>query len=312
MKTYVIGHKKPDLDSVVAAISIAQFNKKLGKENVVAVLAEGINEETKLILKKFDMVAPEIINPAKITTEDRFILVDHNEMDQRFDGLNQDQIIKIYDHHKVNINLSQPIEIQAYPVGSSNTIAWQLFKQNNFPIDRKIASLMLCAILSDTIGLKSSTTTNTDKKAVADLSATSSISDVEALTLEIFMAKSNINSLTDEQIVLNDYKIFEFAGKKVLIGQTETVEQKSLISEREDGLLAAMEKIKKSQKVDYIFLALTDILKVNTKLLIVGDEERDIAQKAFSLQVSNNIMDIGSKMSRKKDIAPPIESVLSK
>lgn len=312
MKTYVIGHKKPDLDSVVAAIPFAQFNKKLGKENVVPALVEAINEETKLILKKFDMSAPEIINPAKITPEDRFILVDHNEADQRLDGMNQDQIIKIYDHHKVNINLTQPVEIQVYPVGSSNTIAWQLFKQHNFPIDRKVAALMLCAILSDTIGLKSSTTTNTDKKACADLSATSSISDVEALTLEIFMAKSNINTLTDEQIVLNDYKIFEFAGKKVLIGQTETVEQKSLITEREDGLLAAMEKIKKEQGVDFIFLALTDILKVNTKLLILGDEERDVAQKAFSLQVSNNIMDIGSKMSRKKDIAPPIESVLSK
>jgi len=312
MKTYVIGHKKPDLDSVVAAISFAQFNKKLGKENVIPALVEAINEETKLILKKFDMAAPEIINPAKITPEDRFILVDHNEADQRLDGLNQDQIIKIYDHHKVNINLSQPVEIQVYPVGSSNTIAWQLFKQHNFPIDRKVAALMLCAILSDTIGLKSSTTTNTDKKACADLSATSSISDVEALTLEIFMAKSNINSLSDEQIVLNDYKIFEFAGRKVLIGQTETVEQKSLITDREDGLLAAMEKIKKEQNVDLIFLALTDILKLNTKLLILGDEERDVAQKAFSLQVSNNIMDIGSKMSRKKDIAPPIESVLTK
>lgn len=312
MKTYVIGHKKPDLDSVVAAISIAQFNKKLGKENVIPAITEGINEETKFIFKKFDATPPEIINPAKITPEDHFILVDHNEVEQRLDGLNPEQIIKIYDHHKVNLNIAQPIEIQAYPVGSTNTIAWLLFKQNNISIDHKTACLMICAILSDTVGLKSSTTTNTDKKAVANLSATSAISDVEALTLEIFKAKSNINSLNDEQVVLNDYKIFDFSGKKVLIGQTETVEQKTIISEREDALLAAMEKIKKQQKVDYIFLALTDILKVNTKLLIIGDDEKELAQKAFGISVTNNILDIGPKMSRKKDIAPLIEAVLAK
>lgn len=311
MKTYVIGHLKPDLDSVVAAISFAALNKKLGKENVTPVIAEKINHETDFVLKKFGFTAPDVIVPTKITSEDKFILVDHNEIEQRLPGLNQDQITCVYDHHKVNVNLTHPIEFQVYPVGSSNTIAWSLFKQHGFPIDHKIAALMLCAILSDTVGLKSSTTTNTDKKAAADLSSVSNISDVPALTLEIFKAKSNISKLSDEEVVLNDYKIFDYSGKKLLIGQTETVEQQDLINSRKEGLLTAMEKIKAEQKVDYIFLALTDILKVNTKLLIIGDDEKKIAEKSFGATVQNNIQDIGQKMSRKKDILPVIEKTIA-
>jgi manganese-dependent inorganic pyrophosphatase len=310
MKTYVLGHKKPDLDAVVAAISFAALAKNFGAVDTYPSIVEEINPETKFVFEKFSQVSPEIISAASVQPEDQFTLVDHNEVDQRMDGLNENQIVRIYDHHKVNLNLASPIEIQVYPVGSSSTIAWSLFKKNNFNIDQQLASLMLCAVLSDTVGLKSSTTTETDKNAVVDLSKTSGISDVDALTLEIFKAKSNISSLTDEQVVLNDYKVFDF-GKKVLIGQIETVEQDVLLSARKEGLLAALSTIKAKEGVDLILLAVTDILKVNTKLLILGEGEGQVATKAFGGSVTDGVLDIGPKLSRKKDIAPAIENAIS-
>ena len=172
-----------------------------------------------------------------------------------------------------------------------------------------MAKLMLSAILSDTVGLKSSTTTNIDKEAVIDLTTLAGIEDIDSLSLEIFKAKSNISALTDEQVVLNDYKIFDF-GKKVLIGQIETVEQKTLLDSRKKGLLTALQSIKERESVDYLILAITDILKVNTKLLISGVGETELIQKAFGGTIQDNILDIGPKMSRKKDIAPAIESAL--
>ncbi len=68
-----------------------------------------------------------------------------------------------------------------------------------------------------------------------------------------------------------------------------------------------MEIVKKSEKVDLLFLAVTDILNVNTKLLILSETEKEVAQKAFGGQVVESVLDIGPKLSRKKDIAPPIE-----
>src|SRR5689334_13888275 len=132
MKTYVLGHKKPDLDAVVAAISFAELAKQFGATDVLPAIVEEINPETKFVFERFSQMAPEIISANSVQPDDQFILVDHNEVDQRMDGLNENQIIRIYDHHKVNLNLSNPIEIQIYPVGSSSTIAWSLFKKNNF------------------------------------------------------------------------------------------------------------------------------------------------------------------------------------
>lgn len=310
MKTYIIGHQKPDLDSVVAAMSIAEYLKFLGVQTVQPAIIDNINEETKFVFDKFQVTPPELITLSNIASEDKIVLVDHNEADQRLAGLNQDQIVSIFDHHKININFSSPISVCVLPYGSSNTVIWELMKNKNIAIDPKLASLMLSAVLSDTVGLKSSTTTETDKLAVADLHKISGVLSIENLTLEIFTAKSNIAALTDEQIVLNDYKIYDFGGKKVLIGQTETVEQSEIILVKKDKLLAAMEQIKQREGMDLIFLALTDILKVNTKLLILGDAEKTVAEKAFNATVSSNILDIGPRMARKKDIAPQIENIL--
>ena len=310
MKTYVFGHLKPDLDSVVAAMAFAEYAKLNDVPNVTPAIIDNPNAETKFVFEKFDVSLPPVITLADILPEDRVILVDHNEVDQRMVGLNPDQIVGIFDHHKVNLNFSSPIEICIMPFGSSNTVAWQLFSEINFVTEANLTKLMLCAILSDTVGLKSSTTTPKDKLAVADLSLKANIENVESLTLEIFKAKSNIAALTDDQVVLNDYKVFDFSGQKVLIAQTETVEQESLLNNRLSGLIKAMTEVKSRENVNYIFLAITDILKVNTKLIIIGEGEKEVAEKAFGGLATNSILDIGPKMSRKKDIAPLIEKAL--
>lgn len=310
MKTYVIGHKKPDLDAVVASIGFAKLANLLGDSSATPVIVDEINEETSYIFQKFSAVKPEVITAENISPEDKVILVDHNEIDQRLDNLDQNLITRIYDHHKVNLNLTNPIEIQTYPVGSSSTICAILFKQHNLEIDKQLAQLLLSAVLSDTVGLKSSTTTESDRQIVQYLANITGTANIEDLTLEIFKAKSDISKLTDEQIVLNDYKIFDFSGQKVLIGQTETVEQDNLLSGRKSNLLDALQNIKDKEGVSLIFLAITDILKVNTKIILVGDSEKNVAEKAFGVTAMDQIIDIGPKMSRKKDIAPAIELAL--
>lgn len=169
---------------------------------------------------------------------------------------------------------------------------------------------MLAAILSDTVGFKSATTTPKDKALGLELAKIAEIEDVEAFTLEIFKAKSDISTLTDQQIVKNDYKIFEFA-KKTMIDQLETVEQDMILTEKKESLLAAMQTVKAELEVELLFVAITDILKVNTKLLILGEAEAIAAEAAFGGTVENNVLDIGPKMSRKKEIAPVLEKAIA-
>lgn len=310
MTTYIIGHKKPDLDAVVSAIATARFRIQRGdKGNPAAVIADPINPETEFVFGKFGITPPKLITVANIKPEDKIVLVDHNEIDQRLDNLPQDQIIGIVDHHKFNINLNHAIKITAMPLGSCTTIVYAKFKQYNLPIESELAKLMLCAVLSDTVGGKSGTTTDKDRYAITDLAKVAGITDVDALTLEIFKAKSNLTSLTPEQIVKNDYKIFEFS-KKTFIGQIETVEQETIIGHRKVELMSAMQSVKTAEGVDLIFLAVSDILKVNTKLILPGADEICVAQKAFGGKTVDNILDIGPKLSRKKDFAPPIETAL--
>src|SRR5687767_15117551 len=309
MKHYILGHAKPDVDATVAAISLTQYFHQIGDQTATAVIADPINPETEFVFKKFNQETPPLLISNQILEEDRIVLVDHNEEEQRLEGINPDQITGIVDHHKANINFGHPTTIDIKPWGSTNTIIYFKFKNKNLSIDQKLASLMLCAILSDTVGLKSSTVTEKDKQAVVDLSKLAGITDIDALTLEIFKAKSNISSLSPEEIVRNDFKVFDFS-KKTFIGQLETVEQNEVLSTRKDELIKAMAEVKKQENVELLFLAITDILKVNTKILILDEEEKEVAQKAFHGQVSDNIIDIGAKLSRKKDIAPPIEEAL--
>ncbi len=312
MKTYIIGHTKPDTDAVVAAMALEFLYKAkdcFGYENPEAVISDPLNPETTFLFEKFGVNTPQVISAQDITTEDKVVLVDHNEASQRLEGLPESQITDIVDHHKANLNLNHPIFMTFKSWGSSSTIVYFLMKQNNVSPDKKLASLMLAAILSDTVGYKSATCTEKDKEIGAELAQIAEISDVAAFTLEIFKAKSDISSLSDEQIVKNDYKVFEF-GKKTMIDQLETVEQDLVLSDKKASLLEAMKSVKEELGVELLFVAITDILKVNTKLLILSEAEKAVAEKAFGGTVQDNVLDIGPKMSRKKEIAPAVENAL--
>ena len=312
--TYIIGHKKPDTDSVVAAMALQYLYQQrdcFEYEQPRAAIVDPLNPETSYLFDKFEVETPQLITTSDMGSDDQVVLVDHNEASQRLGGLSEDQIVDVIDHHKVNLNLSKPIYMTFKTWGSSCTIVYHLMKQNDVVPDQKLASLMLAAILSDTVGFKGATTDETDKKYGQELAEIAQINNIDAFALEIFKAKSDISALNNKEIVQNDYKIYEFS-QKTFISQLETVEQESLVTTKKDELLAAMLEVKKQQSVELLFVAVTDVLKVSRKLLLAGEEEIAIAQAAFGGTAIDNILDIGPKMSRKKEIAPAIEEVLKR
>jgi manganese-dependent inorganic pyrophosphatase len=312
MKIYITGHIKPDLDSISAAITYAEFLKKLKRyegAELVPVVPGVVNKETAFVLNKIGVEIPKTLDECEIEDTDAFVLVDHNEKAQRHEKVVDEQVIEIVDHHKINISFTSPVRIDVKPFGATSTIVHELFDMYGLEPSEKSQKLMLAAILSDTVGLKSSSTTGYDSEIATKMS-TATATDVEKFTFEIFKAKSDIAGMSPEEIVRKDYKIFTFGNKKVFINVIETVEPEKAIALKET-LLEALEEVKVQEGVGLAYLVVTDILKINSKIMYTTDEEKEIVEKAFITKDEEGIADIGPIISRKKDIAPKIEALVS-
>ena len=65
----IFGHKKPDTDSVCAAIALALLKNKLGEASEPYILGN-INKETEFVLNYFNIEVPQILDNVKIQIKD--------------------------------------------------------------------------------------------------------------------------------------------------------------------------------------------------------------------------------------------------
>lgn len=297
---YVIGHQNPDTDTVISAIAMAQFlNLKNEENNYVAARAGDLNTETEYVLSTFEIKEPELLTDA---TEKKLFLVDHNEKTQIIEGAEEENVLGIVDHHKINFASSHPIDITIRPWGCTATIIYDMFSKQEITIPEHLKPAILSAILSDTVILRSPTTTNHDREVVEELASSLDI-DYQELGMEMFKAKAKIADKTPEQIIHNDFKVFEFGTNIVGVGQIETPDLGELNDKIED-ITEAMEEIKEENGYHSIVLMLTDIIQEGTKLLIVSDEIDRVAGMFETTLEGNLSAFIPGMMSRKKQVAP--------
>lgn len=322
-KIYVIGHKSPDLDSVVAAISYANFKnvslKTLKAQNTLKkhedteeieympAMAGVANKVTQYVFKKFGFTQPEILKDA---AGNNLVLVDHNEASQVVDGGDKANIIEVLDHHKMNFSYSDPIEIKIKPWGSTTSIVYWLYKENNLEIDKNLAGLMLSAVLDDTVITKSPTCTDADKEIIKELAELAGINDWESYGLEMFKVKSSVKDLSASEVIKSDYKDFQFKAGKFGIGQVETVGLSELES-REDELMAELDKIKQAENYHSVILFITDIIKEGSRVLVATTDEAKI-EEALGSKLENKKVYIQGLISRKKQVIPKFTEVFGK
>ena len=110
------------------------------------------------VITKSSLLAP---------SETRLILVDHNELSQAVDGADKVNICEIVDHHRLgNFHTTYPITFICEPVGSTSTLVSELYRRKGLTPKKEIAGLLLAGVLSDTIILRSPTTTDRDREIV--------------------------------------------------------------------------------------------------------------------------------------------------
>lgn len=300
-KVLVFGHKSPDTDSICSTLAMANLQTKLRGEEVNPCRLGELNEETKYALKYFEVEAPKFIE--KVEEGQNVILVDHNEFSQSVDGIENAKIIAVVDHHRINnFQTSEPLFYYAQPVGCTATILLELFKTNNIEIEPKIAGLMLSAIISDTLLLKSPTTTDKDKKAVEELAKIANV-DISKYGLDMLKAGTDLDKYTEDELIRLDAKCIEKEEIKYVIAQVNTVSIPDVLK-RKAKIEEEMNKEILAKGLSLFVFVITDIVNSNSEAIVLGDRTELISK---SYEINNDIAIMPGVVSRKKQILPLIE-----
>ena len=236
------------------------------------------------------------------------IMVDHNEPAQSIEGIETADVIEIIDHHRLDsLSTTMPIFIAAEPLGSVNTIIYQLYMRHGVMPDQYMARTMLTGIIADTLILRSPTTTAQDISAAEMLARLAKVPSIEEFGEKLFSITDNLAIQDPAEMILSDFKKYEAGGTKLGIGQCEVTTLKN-VSEYAADYLEALRQVAASQGLDWTLLMVTDVLREKSVLLASDYRaNRDLPYTRLSRQ----IYDMPGVMSRKKQLLPMLLSVLS-
>ena len=245
------------------------------------------------------------------------IMVDHNELGQALDGMENAEILEIIDHHRLGtIQTLGPVYFRNQPLGCTSTIVYLMYQENKVEIDPQTAGLMMSAIISDTLLFRSPTCTKTDEMAGRALAEIAGV-DIEKYAMEMFSAASDLKQKTDREIFYQDFKTFTAGDIHFGVSQVSSLNEEELLSLKPRLFHFAKEALGE-ENLDMAFVMLTNILKQDTLLLAVGHRADTLIQNAFLLEPKKESFDFSGEevegytavlenvVSRKKQLIPPL------
>ena len=231
------------------------------------------------------------------------ILVDHNESSQAADGIDEAVVCEIIDHHRIgDISTVQPIRFLNIPVGSSATIVTMQFKEYNVEIPKPIAAVLLSAIMTDTVILKSPTATDVDQAQVEYLAGIIGV-DPREFGMHVFECRGGDLDMDVKTLCTADSKEFKLPdGGTILIGQHETVTLQALMN-REEEIRSFLKDLRDLNNYEFVLLLLTDIIEEGSTFIVEGDHHK--VDRVFGIDSSKACWMPGV-LSRKKQVAAPL------
>jgi len=236
------------------------------------------------------------------------ILVDHNELGQAIPGAETVEILEVIDHHKLgNPPTNQPITFMTAPVGSTCTVVATLYRERGVEPETRIAALLLAGIMSDTVILKSPTTTDRDREMVAWLEERAGLDHV-AFGRDIFSSCSGFKAYASlGKAVRADFKHFSAHDTLFGVGQVEVVGFDEFY-ELKDELRQVLKQVKEEEGLHMAGLMVTDIYTESTLFLVEGKNE--LAHIMGYPQLEPRLYELKGVMSRKKQMVPHLLKVL--
>lgn len=304
----VFGHQNPDNDAIMSTVVLSQLLNQLEYQgNTYTACCLGpLPAESAKLLEDAGVPAPTLIDaiePAAEGAEPQLvILTDHNEPGQSVAGLENATIFGVVDHHRFgDFTTAAPLHIVALPWGSSCSIVAKLFEVMGVEPTDTQAKLLLSAMMTDTLMLKSPTATAVDAAIAAKLGEQLGVDPVK-FGMEVFLTRPS-GSFTAAEMVGNDIKMFEVAGTKLLIGQYETVDKSRALGMIPE-IREAMRAYQAEKAADGIVLCITDIMEEGSQVLLEGDTAT--AQKGLQIEDVAEGVWMPGVLSRKKQVAAPI------
>lgn len=278
---------------------IVEIKAKVMESKYRCVLIVDEGDRLISIITRTDLLEP---------IQKQVILVDHNEISQAVDGIEQADILEIIDHHRVgDISTLRPITVYNEPIGSTCTIIANLMFLHQVEIPSNIAGALLSGILSDTLLLTLSTTTEKDRE-VADRLLKMSHLDLDTFGKELLKSSIDIKGKTPKEILLGDFKEYVLRDRKVGVSQTMVLDDAEIASV-EEGIKVEMEKLCQIEGYSLVvFLIVNPLQKKGEQIFVKG--EKEIIEKTFGVIVKDDKCFIPEILSRKKDFIPKIGSFL--
>lgn len=240
-------------------------------------------------------------------TNKKIILVDHNEFSQSVKAVEKAQILEVIDHHRINdFATRQPVSFRNEIVGSTSTIVTTMFRENQIPLPKDLAGLLLGAILSDTLMFQSPTTTKKDHDAANILAALAGLNIAE-FGKEMFAATASKEDMSIYEQIVQDIKYFEIDGARTMISQVLVNETEPLRSRKQE-IEEAMNTLVMKKNLDLLVVAFTSIVE-NGSFIYMAGEKSEKAKEAFP-DDHHGIVLQKDVLSRKLQIVPAITKVL--
>ncbi len=301
----VFGHISPDTDATVSAIVWAWYINEHTSHNATAYILGELNSETSFVLKRWQASIPPLLET--VTAHDEVVIVDTNNPQELPADINVTTISEIIDHHKLvgGLETSIPTTITMRPLASTATIIYDALTERQITLPESIKGLLLSAILSDTLGFRSPTTTPHDKD-VAETLAKALQLNITAYADELFAAKSDISGFTDSGLIKLDSKKYEVSGKNFRVSVVETTNPATVLA-RKEGIIAAITQcIKEEADVDEVLFFIVDILNEEATVLTYSDLTKQIIASSFGVTIEDDTEVLPGIVSRKKQILPAL------
>lgn len=246
----------------------------------------------------------DLINPPKT----RLVLVDHNELSQAVLGAEESEIVEVLDHHRLGGSLrsDQPIRFVNEPVGSTCTLVAKQYRGAGIDPTPGMALCMAAGIISDTLYLRSPTTTDVDRDILQWLSQHTAV-DLDQFAKEFFEVGSALRSQPAAQVVREDCKEFTDRGHRFSISQIEEIGFE-LFWERSTELREALVGLTKDRNLDFSALLVTDIIS-NGSLLLMSHEP-EFWEEINYPRLDRSLYQLEDVVSRKKQLLPLISQLL--
>lgn len=239
----------------------------------------------------------------------KFILVDHNETSQSIDNLNEAEVLEIVDHHRIgDVETSSPAQFRNEIIGSTCSIIAKMYKEQGVLPSKTMASLLCCAIISDTMNFNSPTATRQDKEIAKELALIAEM-DLDEMANEMFGAVATIKGRTTSEILYNDFKEYNINGKRIAIGQINIADKEELRAIR-DEMIRYMETINEINKFDILMMCFTSVDGRGSNLLFVG-KLASFVDEAFKEDIMDDLYFVDGVVSRKKQIIPMLSKIIA-